>query len=93
MNDDAVTRWAQAKQRLSESAKRELEALGLTWDSFRQLESDALSQMGDEVVQTEYGWVQKIPDSPIQYKLRRVEKPDEEMLWKPKLKLLRGETK
>ena len=88
-DDQAITRWAKVKSEMSEASKQVLADNGLTWDSFNELENNARSQMGDEVVQTEYGWVQVIPDGPVQYKVRRLEKPDEELTHKKRLKLLR----
>ena len=87
-NPMAITEWARVKSILKEATKVALESTGHSWDTLRELESDALSQMTDEMVETQYGRVQKIPEGLVQYKVRKIMKPDEEMLWKPRLKLL-----
>lgn len=91
MNPHAIQEWAKLKAALSEASQNVLEAHGHNWDSFNSLEWDALSQMTEDVVDTEFGRVQKIPDSAVQYKIRRLEKPDEPLIHKKRLKLIRNQ--
>ena len=72
-DDDTVRRWAKVKSELKESSVKVLEANGLTWDSFRELTENAAKQMGDEIVDTEYGWVQRTPKGPITWTARKAD--------------------
>lgn len=84
----ALTFWAKVQSEMKQAREKVLEANGLTWESLRELETNAFKQMGAEVVETEYGKVQQILDRPIQWKLRRLSSPEEDLIFKKKLKLL-----
>ena len=56
---DRVREWAKVKLALREASDRVLKAEGHTWQSLKELESEAISQLAAEAfVDTEYGRVQ-----------------------------------
>lgn len=82
---DVVTRWAMIQSKLKEARNKALEQEGITESGLRELENQALAHIQD-TIETEYGTVQKIPDKPIAYSIRRAE--NQETIFKKKLKLI-----
>jgi len=89
MTDDTdfVTEWARVTASLSEARRAALKALGYDEGGLRDLHDRALA-IADDVVSTEFGVVQKIPDKPIQWRARRSAEDTEPLIHKTKLKLL-----
>jgi len=87
MDDSTPTLWAKVKSELSLAQKQVLDAHGLTWETFFEVERDVLSSMSSDSLETEYGTIQKIPDSPVQYRVRK--SSSDEVFHKKRLKLVR----
>ena len=68
VDDELITRYAYAESKLKEASRRELESLGLDWQSFYKMKSDVLEAMTDEPVETEFGTVGRRERGMILYK-------------------------
>jgi hypothetical protein len=85
---DSLQLWAKVKSEITEASDAILKANGLTWNELNRLEEEAMSLMGSsETVETQWGTIQKIPDRPIQYRLRKSSEDLEPTIFKKRLKL------
>jgi hypothetical protein len=88
-----VDRWAkiEAERKAASRAASDvvLKSHGMTWASYLEFEDSVAALVGDKITVTPDGKVQTyFSDSPVQYKMRRMEKPDEDVFGKRKLRLI-----
>jgi len=75
VDSQAITRWAWIQSNLNRVSNEWLESEGLTWGHVRELKVNAMLQMTEESVQTEFGTVTKRPKGRVLYrKLSEVER-------------------
>lgn len=87
--DNPVLEWAKIQHRLAEVRKDTLKTLGHTEHSLSELERRAIVSLGEqEILRTEYGLVQIIPDKPVQWIPLREAEPEKQKT--KRLKLIRG---
>jgi len=71
----AITEYARIASLMKQARRNILAENGHDWGSFFKLESDVLSSLGDEPVETEFGTVSRRPRGKVQYrKLTEVER-------------------
>lgn len=86
--NDFVREYARVQIRLKQAREMQIQILGHSKDSLRELERQATIQMGEQtLVSTEYGIVQKIVDKPIQYYQLHSADPNKQ-IWGNKLQLI-----
>jgi hypothetical protein len=86
MEPDMVRAWAVIERDLKLAAIEVLKKHGHTWPSFIALGKVATEQCPD-LLNTEFGIIQKLPDKPIQYQIRRSADDTGPMLSKKRLRL------
>lgn len=86
--NDSILKWARIERLLKDARKGILEAEGMTESELRELADKALSEMTSDFLVTEWGRIQKIPDVPIQWVVRRGTQDTDLVLSKRKLKLI-----
>jgi hypothetical protein len=86
---DPIREWAYAQSKLKQARKEILSGLGHTEKSLRELEKQAQAAMTVDVLDTEFGWVQIIPDKTIQWRARQIADDETvDTIFKSKLILL-----
>jgi hypothetical protein len=74
---DSIMEFARIKSRIREATDKIMEEEGITWNGLTELENQASVLMSSDVIETDYGTLQKIYKKPVQYRMRRLENPDE----------------
>ena len=91
---DSIQEYCKAQFALKEARGNCLDNLGLTENELKELEQQAIIQMGDsDVIHTDYGILQKIFDKPVQYVFHRMKEGEitPAKIFKSKLKLITKE--
>lgn len=87
-----VLHWAMIKRDLRQASDEVLAKHGVTWGDMDMLEAEAIAMLGTlDVLDTEFGTVQIIPDKAIQYRIRKSNQDTEPTMFKRRLKLTRKE--
>jgi hypothetical protein len=81
--------WARLKRDLRQASDAVLEKYHLNWGDVNRMEIEAMAVMqGSDTVETEFGTVQRIPDKPVQYRVRKSADDTEATIFKSRLKFI-----